>query len=88
MEKETLKKAIKVYEKINELKDKKSSLLANANPSSGIEIRVKQCYGDMGKSFENFAEFDEGIANELFNNIIDIIEQNFFSWKKSWGKYN
>ena len=82
MEIDKLEKAIKIYNEINRLRDKKEHLTANAFPSSLLEIKVNQCYGDMGKSYTNVVEFTGDIADIIFYSAIEIIDQRIANLEK------
>lgn len=74
MDKELLKKAREIEDKIHELKEKLERLKIYASPSSSLKIEVNQYYGDMGRSFTNREEFKGDIADLLFTVIVKNLE--------------
>ena len=77
--KELLVEAYAKYSEIEELRRAKNHLLANAMPSSKLEINVNQCYGDMGMTFTNQESFSGELASDLFRAIIEIIDKRIDS---------
>lgn len=69
MDKELLKRARELDDKIREYKDNLETLKRNAHPSSSLKIEVNQCYGDMGMTYTNRVEFKGDIADLLFETI-------------------
>ena len=74
MDRELLKRARELEDKIREYNGDIKRLTCNAHPSSMLKIEVNQYYGDMGKSFTNVVEFDGDIAKLLFDVILSSLE--------------
>lgn len=82
MDKERLEKAMRINGEIESLSDRKRRLSANAYPSSLLEIKVNQCYGDFGKSFTNKEEFKGDIADEIYSAVMNIIDNRVAQLEK------
>ena len=74
MDKELLKRARNLEDRIFALKENLERLQVRANPSSLLKIEVNQFYGDMGRSFTNMVIFKGDIAELLFMSIVKILE--------------
>ena len=79
MDKELLIAAQAKYSEIQNLKKARARLVANAMPSRNLEIKVNQCYGDMGMTFTNKENFSGELASDLFRAIIEIIDKRIDS---------
>lgn len=76
MDKELLNHAFYLNSNIEELTKIKRRLQANAMPSSNLRVIVNQCYGDFGKSFTNTEDFKGKIAEEIYSEIMRILDAN------------
>lgn len=74
MDKELLKRARELEDRISVLKKDLELLKTHPHPSSLLKIKVNQYYGDMGRSFTNDVEFKGDIADLLFEVIVTTLE--------------
>ena len=82
MDKELLNHASYLNSNIEELTRIKRCLQANAMPSSNLRVIVNQCYDDFGKSFTNTEDFKGKIAEEIYSEIIRIINTHIDSFER------
>ena len=74
MDKELLKRARELEDRISVLKKDLERLRTHPHPSSSLKVKVNQYYGDMGRSFTNDVEFKGDIAELLFEVIVTTLE--------------
>lgn len=86
MEKERFDKASTIDKEIYELTNKRIRLTANACPENNLEIKVNQCYGDMGMTFTNNEKFDGDIACTMFWTMIRLIDERIKQLQEEFDK--